>query len=278
LRVHICGARGSSPASGGAFLRYGGHTPCVAVAHDGDTGPTLALDAGTGITEVTGLLQGAPFAGTVVLTHLHWDHVQGLPFFAAADDPAASVALRLPAQPDGADAVSVLSRAMSPPHFPIGPEGLRGSWDFGSIEEGEHEFEGFRVLAREVPHKGGRTFGYRISDDHSTLAFIPDHCPTALGPGEDGFGEYHVAALELARDADVLIHDGQLLPAEIDEADFGHAVVDYAVGLGRAAGSRQVLLFHHKPTRTDDELDRLAARFGDEPRTGLAADRSMLEL
>jgi phosphoribosyl 1,2-cyclic phosphodiesterase len=278
LRVHICGARGSSPAPGASFLRYGGHTPCLALAHDGAAVPTLVLDAGTGITQVTALLGGSPFAGAVVLTHLHWDHVQGLPFFAGADDPGASVVLRLPAQPDGADAVSVLSRAMSPPHFPIGPEDLRGSWDFGSIEEGEHEFGGFHVLSREVPHKGGRTFGYRISDDHSTLTFIPDHRPTALGPGEDGFGALHPAALELTRDADVLIHDGQLLPAEIAEAEFGHAVVDYAVGLGRAAGAGEVLLFHHKPNRTDDELDQLAARFGDDPRVRLAADHSLLEL
>ena len=91
------------------------------------------------------------------------------------------------------------------------------------------------MLAREIPHKGGRTFGYRISDGRSTLAYMPDHCPTALGPGEDGFGEYHPAAIELARGADVLVHDAQLFPEELSsEAGFGHAVADYAVELGRA--------------------------------------------
>ena len=71
------------------------------------------------------------------------------------------------------------------------------------------------MLAREIPHKGGRTFGYRISDGRSTLTYMPDHCPTTLGPGEDGFGEYHPAALELARGADLLLHDAQLFPEEL---------------------------------------------------------------
>ncbi len=278
MRVHICGARGSSPAPGAEFLRYGGHTPSLALAHDGDPAPTLILDAGTGITQVTKLLAGAPFKGVILLTHLHWDHVQGLPFFAAADNPESSVTLRLPAQEDGSEALAVLARAMSPPHFPIGPRELRGDWDFGSLEAGEHEFAGFRVLAREIPHKGGRTYGYRVSDARSTLAFIPDHCPTALGPGDDGFGALHPDALELAREADVLIHDAQLLPSEVHEAAFGHAVADYAVGLARAAASKQVLLFHHKPGRTDEQLEALATRFEGEPDVGLAADGAMLEL
>jgi ribonuclease BN (tRNA processing enzyme) len=266
------------PTTGQPFLRYGGRTPCVAVAHDGAPAPSLILDAGTGITQVTPLLEGAPFAGAVVLTHLHWDHVQGLPFFHGADRPDARVTFRIPAQEDGQDAATVLGRAMSPPHFPIGPHDLQGAWDFGSIEPGEQELEGFRVLAREVPHKGGRTFGYRVSDNHSTLTYIPDHRPTALGPGDDGFGALHPAALELADGADVLIHDSQLLPSEAAEADFGHAVADYSVGLARAAGARSVLLFHHKPERTDEQLDELAARFADDPLVVVAADAAVLDL
>jgi phosphoribosyl 1,2-cyclic phosphodiesterase len=190
------------------------------------------------------------------------------------------VAFRIPAQPGGGQAADVLARAMSPPHFPIGPHELRGDWSFDSLEPGEHELEGFRVLAREVPHKGGRTFGYRVSDDHSTLTYIPDHCPTAVGDGEDGFGARHPAVLELARGADLLVHDAQLLPAEIGEAPFGHAVADYAVGLARAAGVRSVHLFHHKPTRTDDQLDELAARFagtGDQL-VSVAAEAMVLDL
>jgi ribonuclease BN (tRNA processing enzyme) len=241
--------------------------------------PTLVLDAGTGITQVTALMDGGPFRGTIVLSHLHWDHVLGLPFFTAAEAPGAATTLLIPAQPDGGAPDEVLARSMSPPHFPIGPHELRGTWSFGSIEEGEHTPEpGFTVLAREIPHKGGRTFGYRISDGHGTVAYMPDHCPTAIGPGTDGYGELHPAALELARDADALIHDAQLLPDESAEAEFGHAVADYVVGLARAAGARSAYLFHHKPTRVDDELDALAERFAGDPTIALAADGTVIDL
>lgn len=109
VRVHILGVRGSTPAPGPAFVRYGGHTSCLALAHDGEA-PSLLIDAGTGIRRVSALLEGKPFVGTVLLGHLHWDHTQGLPFFRAGDSPGAEVALFAPAQPDG-EVGTVLSRA-----------------------------------------------------------------------------------------------------------------------------------------------------------------------
>ncbi|HTR88577.1 MAG TPA: MBL fold metallo-hydrolase, partial [Solirubrobacteraceae bacterium] len=156
---------------------------------------------------------------------------------------------------------------------------LRGDWTFATVAPGEMELEGFGVLAREIPHKGGRTFGYRIQAGASTLAYMPDHCPTMLGPGEDGFGEYHPAALELAQDADVLVHDAQLLPAEqAAEADYGHSVADYAVELGRRAGARRVVLFHHRPDRTDAALDALGERLaGRDPEVSVAREGSLIE-
>lgn len=265
MRVHLCGVRGSTPAPGARFLRYGGHTSCVAIAHDDALRPTLILDAGTGIRSVTGLLGEHAFGGTILLTHLHWDHVQGLPFFSAGDHNDACVRLLLPEQQDGADAVSVLARSMSPPHFPMEPDQLRGSWSFATVVPGEQELDGFSVLAREIPHKGGRTFGYRVSDGHSTFTYMPDHCPTSLGAGPDGCGDYHTAALALAAETDALLHDSQLLtPAELAaEARFGHAAADYAVELGRRAQARKVLLSHHRPDRTDDALDELQERFAE---------------
>ena len=145
MRIYLCGVRGSTPAPGAEFVRYGGHTSCVALAHDGAAGPTLILDAGTGLRRVTTLLGGQPFSGTILLTHLHWDHVHGLPFFAAGDRDGSRAALLLPAQPDSTPAADVLARGMSPPHFPIGPHGLRGDWSFGTIEPGLLKAEGFTV-------------------------------------------------------------------------------------------------------------------------------------
>jgi len=255
VKATFCGVRGSTPSPGAEFQDHGGHTSCVALAHDGRP-PTLILDAGTGIRRVTHLLDGAPFRGSILLSHLHWDHTQGLPFFAAGDRDDAVVDLHMPAQ---GDAATVLARAMGPPHFPIGPEGLRGRWRFLGLDEGVHEVEGFAVTARQIPHKGGRTFGYRVSDGHSSLAYLPDHGPVALGPGPGGYGPYHEAVCALAEGVDVLVHDAQHVAEEFPRlAGFGHSTVDYAVGLAEHVGAGALVLFHHSPSRTDDALDRIA--------------------
>jgi phosphoribosyl 1,2-cyclic phosphodiesterase len=280
LRVHLCGVRGSTPAPGIDFVRYGGNTSCVALAHDDAEAPTLILDAGTGLKAASELLGESAFAGTLLLTHLHWDHVLGLPFFPAGDNPHARVHVVIPEQPSGASPESVLAQVMSPPYFPVEATELRGSWSFDTVVPGERALEGFRVLVREVPHKGGRTFGYRVEDGHSSLAYIPDHCPTSFGPGPDGLGEYHATALELADQVDLLIHDAQLLPEELaTDAGYGHAAADYGVELARRAGAHSVALFHHRTNRTDDELDELGARLaGDGPQVRVASEGTSLTL
>jgi len=110
-----------------------------------------------------------------------------------------------------------------------------------------------------LPHKGGRTFGYRIVDPGgATVVYASDHGPLALGPGEDGHGPIHDAIVELARDADVLIHDAQFVAAELAVAEaYGHATVDYCYRLAEKAGVRKLVLFHHSPVRVDDDVDRL---------------------
>lgn len=276
MRVHLCGVRGSTPAPGADFARYGGHTPCVALAHDDGSGPCLILDTGTGVRTVPALLTG-PFSGTILYSHLHWDHFQGLPFFASAQAPGAHTDVFIPEPLTGPkDAEALLERAMSPPHFPITPRQLNGDWRFSTLTEGEHELSGFTVLAREIPHRGGRAFGYRVSDGHSTVTYMPDHGPTQLGPGADGMGEYHPAALELGRDADWLIHDATLLREELTtpEGNLGHAAAEYVVELAARAGARTAVLFHHGPARTDAQLDAIAARL---PDAVVAVQGSLLE-
>ena len=264
MRVHLCGVRGSMPSPARTQLEVGGQTSCVALAHDGDQLPSLVLDAGTGLRVLTQLHDGAPFEGTIVCSHMHWDHVMGLPFFAAGDREGARVRLLLPEQPD-VGPKEILHRLMSPPLFPITPDELRGTWEFGALGDGDvREVEGFEVLARVVPHKGGPTIGVRVSDGRRSIAYLPDHAPHVLGPGPHGVGEYHAAAVDLARDVDLLVHDAQYTRGELTtRGDWGHAAAEYPVRLAEVAGSRRVLLFHHDPARTDAEVralrDALAA-------------------
>src|SRR6202049_3115144 len=117
----------------------------------------------------------------------------------------------MPAQGDPAN---VLARVMSPPHFPIKPSELRGKWRFLGIQEGPRSVEGFEIVAREIPHKGGLTYGYRVTGDGATIAYLSDHSPIAFGQGPEGLGAYHAAAIALARSADLLIHDGQITRGE----------------------------------------------------------------
>jgi phosphoribosyl 1,2-cyclic phosphodiesterase len=269
VRVTFCGTRGSTPAPGLDYIRFGGHTSCVALSHDGGGSsglPSLLLDAGTGLRRLPELLGDASFRGTILLSHLHWDHVQGLPFFEAGDRGDARVRLLLPDQGPGTDAETVLARMMSPPFFPIGPSALRGDWQFGIIPDEIFTAEGFSVLALDVPHKGGHTVGFRVSDGHSSVAYIPDHCPTALGSGPGGIGEYHDAALRLAHHVDLLVHDAHLRAEEVEtEGSFGHAAAEYAVGLGARAGAGRVALFHHRPDRRDREIEQTVCRFAEGP-------------
>jgi ribonuclease BN (tRNA processing enzyme) len=142
-----------------------------------------------------------------------------------------------------------------------------------------HEFGGFSVTALDIPHKGGRAFGYRVDDGTSRVAYLSDHNPTSLGSGTDGLGELHPNALELCRDADLLIHDSQHTAPELpDKAFLGHSSIEYALGLADAAGVKEVLLFHHDPERTDDEIDALVSKLAGSVPVAAARANSTIDL
>jgi ribonuclease BN (tRNA processing enzyme) len=255
MRVVLHGVRGSTAAPGQSFLRVGGNTSCVAITPSGHDLPTLLLDAGTGLSSVTRQLNGNAFVGEVLLTHLHWDHVQGLPFFAAGDRDDARVRLLLPAQGDASpdragSAAELLAGSMSPPHFPIRPDGLRGDWSFEAIAPGTFTAGGCQVTAVEIPHKGGRTFGFRVEADGESLAYLPDHHPALTQePG-----------LELAREVDVLCHGAMFRDSERATAHaYGHATLGETCRIATEARVGRLVLIHHSPTRTDDDVDAMAA-------------------
>ncbi|MGH9135973.1 MAG: MBL fold metallo-hydrolase [Acidimicrobiales bacterium] len=246
MDVLLCGVRGSTPATGAEFVEFGGDTSCVAIP--AEHGRWLILDAGTGLANLAADLGDEALRGSILLTHLHWDHTHGLPFLANADHPDAEVDVWLPAPP-GDDPAEVLASAMSPPHFPIGPGDLRGRWRYHAAGPGRWEVEGFSITAAEVCHKGGRTLGYRVDDGESTVAYLPDHAPRLATAEQRG------AAMGLADGADVLLHGGGFLAADREMADaYGHATIDDAVELAEAAGARQLVIVHHSPWRTDKAL------------------------
>jgi ribonuclease BN (tRNA processing enzyme) len=260
MRVVLHGVRGSSAAPGVDFLRVGGNTSCVAITPSGYDAPSLLLDAGTGLSSVTTALDGAAYQGDILLTHLHWDHVQGLPFFRSGDRDDAKVRLMLPAQCGAAperpgSAAELLARSMSPPHFPIGPDGLRGDWTFEAVDVGRFTAGGCEVTALEVPHKGGRTFGYRIEADGTSFAYLPDHHPAVDSrPG-----------VELARGVDVLCHGAMFADSERAIAhSYGHATLGETHRLSLEAGVSRLVLVHHSPSRTDDEVEKLAQQLPDQ--------------
>jgi phosphoribosyl 1,2-cyclic phosphodiesterase len=269
VRLTFLGVRGSTPAPGADFVRYGGHTSCIAVARDAATAPVLALDAGTGIRPLTALLEGAAFDGSILLSHLHWDHVQGIPFFAAGDRDDSRVDVFLPAE-GGRTGFDLLSQMMSPPAFPITPEGLKGTWTFQAVGSGHFRTEGFDVTAFDVSHKGGRSFGYRVELDGSSIAYVPDHAPAA-GVDDD--------ALAAMQGVDILIHDAQFLAHERPRAvDYGHATVDEALELAHRVHAHSLVLFHHGPHRVDSALDQIGTDFASDGFATVAYEGMVLDL
>ncbi|MDQ1373647.1 MAG: hypothetical protein QOJ09_985, partial [Actinomycetota bacterium] len=172
---------------------------------------------------------------------------------------------------------ALLERFMSPPAFPITPHQLRGKWEFLGLESGDHVFEGFDVMVRDIPHKGGRMLGFRVTDNGRTFAYLSDHSPVAFGDGPDGLGAYHPAALELVQGAHVLVHDAQHTVEEFAiKRDWGHSAIEYAIGLGVETGVGKVVLYHHDPPRTDDQLDAIVAAHANDPIEVIAAREGLV--
>jgi hypothetical protein len=151
-----------------------------------------------------------------------------------------------------------MSTMFGPPLFPITPDEMRGEWTFATYTAGTFDVAPFSVLALDIPHKGGRTMGLRVTDGRSTIAYLSDHSPHDIGPGDDGLGALHPAAVQLADGVDLLIHDAQYTADELPaKATWGHAAADYCVTLANHCGARRVALFHHDPSRVDADVRAL---------------------
>lgn len=251
MSVAFYGVRGSTPCDGADVARYGGNTSCVSVRIP--SAPTMFFDIGTGARYLaTSLPVDGSFRGVCLLSHLHWDHVQGLPFFGPLLAAGSELDVYAPAQPDGRTVAEAMDEAIRPPLFPVGIGQLPGTVRFHDVVDGTFEIGPAEVTARSVPHIGP-TLGYRVSWAGRSVVYLSDHQqPT------DGSFAATDAALELAARADLLVHDAQFTPAEFaDRSTWGHCTIDYAVWFALEAGVRSLALFHHDPGRTDDHLDLL---------------------
>lgn len=250
--------RGSTPCDGRELQRYGGNTSSVLV--DAPGADPIVLDLGTGSRRLGAALvdRGADRA-VCLLSHLHWDHVQGLPFFPMALRPGAEIEIHGPTQDDGAAITAALRDMWKPPAFPVGIDDLPCRLTF--VDHGDDEFSvgGVRVVTREVPHIG-RTIGYRLEYEGRSLAYVSDH----QQPGVDLY-EMSDGVRELCADVDLLIHDAQYTRDEFGQKPgWGHCTVDYAVWLAIECRVGTIALYHHDPTHDDDLLDSILHRLRDE--------------
>ncbi len=253
LAVSFYGVRGSTPCCAPEVNRYGGNTSCVVLDAPG-LAPIL-LDLGTGVRVFgQGLAKGVAFHGRALVSHLHWDHVQGLPFFGPALCAGNRLDIYAPPPGCGMTLAEAFDTCIRPPFFPVTLADLPGTTALHEAVLGERfELDGASVLALAVPHVGP-TVGYRIDFRGVSIAYIPDHQQPADTTRVDP------AVLALADGVDLLIHDAQYTAAEFAEkATWGHSTVPYAVEVARQARVGKLALFHHDPLHDDDTMDRLLA-------------------
>lgn len=273
-RLTFWGTRGSLPVGGPGTALHGGATPCVTI-EQGDH--RLILDAGSGIRRLGQSLPpgGSGSGHTILLSHLHWDHIAGLPFFPPLYDPGAAVAILGPDQPS-ATVHSVVAGLVAPAVWPIEP---RADLSITAIAAGGMTVAGFEVLAFPLAH-AGRALGYRITCPSGLIvSYVTDNELAAMHPAQ------RQALVQAVVGSDVLIHDAtwtdDILP---QRAGWGHSSATEAATLGLDAGCATVVLFHHDPDADDAALgrqldaarDRVATSGG--PRIVVAADGLILDL
>lgn len=266
FRLRFWGTRGSIPSPGPATVRYGGNTPSIEVRTP--DGSLVVLDAGTGIRELGRALieraNGSPITGDIFLTHAHWDHIQGIPFFAPAFQRGNRFTI-WGAKSLASSIHRVVRDQMSPVVFPVAFEDLAATFEFRELSDERHASDGFDVRAFPVRHPGG-ALGYRFAprtsapDALAGFVYISDNELRAVD-GTPGSERWRGRLADFIRGARVLIHDATYTEEEYEShRGWGHSTYDDAVALALESGVETLVLFHHSPDRSDDELDsRLAA-------------------
>jgi phosphoribosyl 1,2-cyclic phosphodiesterase len=267
-RLKFWGTRGSISVPGPGTLRYGGNTTCVEIRADGEI---IVLDAGSGIRPLGLCLEKEfrmePIKLSLLVTHAHWDHIQGLPFFAPAYDKKNEIRVR---GYDGVDTSfsKIMAEPMKAPFFPIAMRELSARIDIKKLTEMEFSVGKVQVRAKFVNHPGVCA-GYRLFTSAGSIAFLPDHEPyrflhsarvTEMSPeqAKKTATEERISLVEFLKGSDILILDAQYTDAEYEgHVGWGHGSVSSAVSLALDAEVRRLLLFHHDPGHDDAKVDAM---------------------
>jgi phosphoribosyl 1,2-cyclic phosphodiesterase len=268
-RINFWGTRGSISVPGPETLRYGGNTTCVELRADGEI---IVLDAGSGIRPLGIALdrefQGRPIKLSLLITHAHWDHIHGFPFFKPAYDSKNEIRIF---GFDGAGATfrEVMAEPMKSPFFPITMRELSARMDINKLNEMKFSLGKLDIHAAFVNHPGVCA-GYRIFTSGGSVAFVPDHEPyefflhaargKQLSPEEakEIAAVQHAALVQFLRGSDILILDSQYSDQEYEShIGWGHGSISSAVSLAIESQVQTLYLFHHDPSHTDEMVDTM---------------------